>query len=144
MAEHCIKQIERGDLIAESFVDGPAGGGVGGAGEGESIGEEKSAGVGIADIHRRIGGSGFDVTVAIEEEGSVPIHRNLHQVGGAVAKRASLGDDIRLGARAACDGKNENRGEGEEKRGVFDLLPHINSSCCYEVREPEAPAKLLA
>src|ERR1700678_1165021 len=101
--EHGIEQIEHGDLIREGFVNGPAGGGVGGTGEGESAGEEKSAGVWIADIHRRIGGSGFDVTVAIEKQGSIPIYRNLDQVGGAVAERAGFCDDVSLRSRGIRD-----------------------------------------
>src|ERR1700733_14582056 len=142
VGKHGVKQIKHGDLIGESFVNGPAGGRVGGAGERETIGEEKSAGSGIADIGGGVGAARRDITMAIEKQGAVPIVRNLDQVGGSVAERAGFCGEVGLRARGIGDGKNENRSDGDEKHGGFNLLPHFNSSYCCEVPWSVAPAKL--
>src|SRR5580658_3616694 len=134
VGEHGVKLIEHGDLIGESFVNGPTRSGVGGAGEGESVGEEKRASVGIAYVGSGIGAARRDVAVAIEKQSPIPIVGNLNEVGRAVVERAHFCGDIGLRARSLRDGKNENRSDGDEKHGGFNLLPHFNSSCCCEVR----------
>src|SRR5271155_5131500 len=98
VAEQFVEHIEYGDLIVQRFVDGPSGCGVGGASEGKPIGEEKSAGGGIAYVGSGIGASRNDVTVAIEKQRSVPIVGNLNQVGGAVAQSVGFCDDVGLRA----------------------------------------------
>jgi hypothetical protein len=82
--------------------------------------------------------------VAVEEQSTVPIAWNLHQVRRAVAERSGFCGEAGLSARGVCDGKNENRGDRDEKHGGLGLPPHFNSSYFRDVREAVAPAKRFA
>src|ERR1700678_3564457 len=105
VGEHGVKLIEHGDLIGESFVNGGTRSGVGGAGEGESPGEEKRARVGIAYGGSGIGAARRDVAVAIEKQSPIRIVGKLNEVGRAVVERAHFCGDVGLRARSLRDGK---------------------------------------
>ena len=82
-----------------------------------------------------LGLPGLDVTVAIEEEGPVPIHGNLDQVGGAIAKRAGLGDDVGLRARE-LPAMERTRIAVKAKQGAVCLI------CCH-ISTPPVAAKFV-
>src|SRR5580658_1867823 len=135
MAENRIEQVEHCDLIVERFVNRPAGCGVRGAGESESIREQKSTRGWIADIRRGNRASRDHIAMAIEKQRSIPIGRNFHQVSCAVAERSRFSRKTCLRTRARRNRKNENRDEYDKKPSIFELLPHINPSFHFESRE---------
>src|SRR6185437_16542058 len=71
-AEDLTEGVQGGDLVGQRLLDRPAGGRVGGTGQGVAVVEHPAAGDRVADVLGWVGTAGNHVSVAVEEQGAVP------------------------------------------------------------------------
>ncbi len=141
-----VEDVERVDLVGQCLLNGPAGRGVGRAGQCVTVAEQPAAGDRIADVLGRVRRSGRHVAVAVEEERSVPMAgRALYEVGRAVRQRAARGGHhagraTRRTGRRRCGRREPRRQQdpGKNDRSKPDR-PHQTTLQC--VRPPFSRCK---
>src|SRR5208282_1241601 len=90
-ADQSLERVQHFNLIWQGLLDGPPRGGVRRTAQGVAARQQVGTGDGIADVLGWIRKSGNDISVTVQNERSVPVGRNLNQVGRSVGEFTFIG-----------------------------------------------------
>src|SRR5579864_9816997 len=85
-ADECAESVQDFNLIGQCLLDRPPGGGIRRAAQGVTSGQKVSTCDRVADIFGWIRKSRHHISVAVENQGPIPVRRNLNQVLRTVRK----------------------------------------------------------
>ena len=146
LSDKGVEGVKDGDLIGQCLMNGPALRGVRGTGQRVTVRQEIETEKGVfASIRGRIGIVRKRVTVTVQKQSSVPVTRDLNQVGRSVRKCSvvSCNASDRLRARREAEqqqrrqrSKQGHRGSPGQSSGFHDFLTFCFSVLRVNISQP--------